>query len=404
MTLREDLGVGRAERARDAHVDRADLRDALVHDDHAGEERGVEQDHGLRDLADAEVDDHERDQRDRRQRAEEVDQRVDEACARRGTSRARSRPARRRACRARRRRRRAASTSRCRAAGGRAASSTNFASTACGVGTSAGLTSPLARTRVPERDDRSHGAAISRRATRRSQGVARLRLQSDERTIDHPFIAQPDAHRPPGKAPPARRLRDRARRGPRAALAGAGAGAHVVRRHARPPGGARPRRGRRRRVRLGRGLVQLPGRAAPSTARAWSRRCSRRSSSAARFASPRAAFDELTRDDRGAGDPVGRARADRAGDRRRRHRAAWTSRARRAGCRCGASARGARGDAATRRGLRERHQPRRAAATRSPRCARRATRAFKLKVGFGAARDVANLAARARRRRRRRAA
>ena len=50
----------------------------------------------------------------------------------------------------------------------------------------------------------------------------------------------------------------RPRRGARAALAGAGAGADVVRRHARPPGGARSRRGQRGRVRLGRGVVQLP--------------------------------------------------------------------------------------------------------------------------------------------------
>ena len=45
--LAEDLEVVGAERARDAHVDRADLRDAFVHHDHAGEERGVEQDHRL---------------------------------------------------------------------------------------------------------------------------------------------------------------------------------------------------------------------------------------------------------------------------------------------------------------------------------------------------------------------
>src|SRR5690348_11581452 len=76
--LAEDLRVGGAERARHAHVDRADLRDALVHDDHAREERCVEQDHDLRDLADAEVHDDERDQRDRRQRAEKVHQRIDE--------------------------------------------------------------------------------------------------------------------------------------------------------------------------------------------------------------------------------------------------------------------------------------------------------------------------------------
>ena len=82
ITLAEDLGVAGAERARDAHVDRADLGDAFVHHDHAGEERGVEQDHRLGRLADAEIDDDQRDQGDRRQGAEEVDQRIDEACAR----------------------------------------------------------------------------------------------------------------------------------------------------------------------------------------------------------------------------------------------------------------------------------------------------------------------------------
>ena len=76
--LAEYLAVGRPQRARDAHVDRADLRDALVHDDHAGEERGVEEDHGLGELIDTEVDDHQRDEGDRRQRAEEIYQRIDE--------------------------------------------------------------------------------------------------------------------------------------------------------------------------------------------------------------------------------------------------------------------------------------------------------------------------------------
>ena len=159
------------------------------HHDHAGEERRVEQDHRLRDLADAEVDDDQRDQRDRRQGAEEVDERVDEACARRGyqpiakpTGTATSTPsddadedALRRHPDVERR-------------AGRCASSTNLASTACGAGTSAGLTSPLARTAYQRRRSRARARRSGRRG---SQGVARLRLQSDKRTINHPFIAQP---------------------------------------------------------------------------------------------------------------------------------------------------------------------------------------------------------------------
>src|SRR5690349_20806582 len=64
--LAEDFRVARAERLRHPHVDRADLRNAFVHHDHAGEERRVEQHDDLRDLPDAEIDDHERNQRDRR--------------------------------------------------------------------------------------------------------------------------------------------------------------------------------------------------------------------------------------------------------------------------------------------------------------------------------------------------
>ena len=77
--LAEDLGIGGAKRPRHAHVDRTDLRNAFVHDDDTGEERRVEQDDDLRRFADAEIDDHQRDQRDRRQRPEEVEQGVDEA-------------------------------------------------------------------------------------------------------------------------------------------------------------------------------------------------------------------------------------------------------------------------------------------------------------------------------------
>ena len=78
----EDLELAGAERLRDADVERGDLRDALIHHDHAGEERGVEQDDELGDFVDAEIDDHQRDQRDRRQRAEEIDHRIGEGARR----------------------------------------------------------------------------------------------------------------------------------------------------------------------------------------------------------------------------------------------------------------------------------------------------------------------------------
>ena len=162
------------------------------------------------------------------------------------------------------------------------------------------------------------------------------------------------------------------------------------------PGGARSRRGRRRRARLGRGVVQLPGvrRRAP---RAPDRD---RARAARRRPHVRVAARGISRAlgaNRGAGDPVGRARADRAGDRRRRHRAARPRGA-------------ARRRAAVAPSSRRRRRASRAAATREvpvyasginperPGDVVAALReaghtAFKLKVGFGEARDLDNLAA-----------
>ncbi len=77
----ENLEFAGAEGLRDPDVERRDLGYALVHHDHAREERRVEQDDELGDLINAEIDDHQRDQRDRRQRPEEIDHRIGEyAC------------------------------------------------------------------------------------------------------------------------------------------------------------------------------------------------------------------------------------------------------------------------------------------------------------------------------------
>src|SRR6267378_8459222 len=62
-----------AERLCDADIERSDLRYALIHHDHAGEERGIKQDHELGDLVDAEIDDHERYQRNRGQGPKKID-------------------------------------------------------------------------------------------------------------------------------------------------------------------------------------------------------------------------------------------------------------------------------------------------------------------------------------------
>ena len=80
--LAEDLEFAGAERLRDADIERRDLRDALIHHDHAGEKRGVKQDHELCDFIDPEIDDHQRDQRDRRQRAKEIDHGIGEGARR----------------------------------------------------------------------------------------------------------------------------------------------------------------------------------------------------------------------------------------------------------------------------------------------------------------------------------
>src|SRR5690606_14248239 len=79
----EDLRIGRAKRPRNANEDRVDLRDALIHHDDASEERGIEKDNDLGGLADAEIDEHQRNERDRRQGTEEIDQRIDEGAYRR---------------------------------------------------------------------------------------------------------------------------------------------------------------------------------------------------------------------------------------------------------------------------------------------------------------------------------
>ncbi len=72
----EDLELAGAERLRDADIERRDLRYAFVHHDHACEKRGIKKDHELGDLVDPEIDDDERDQRNRRQCTKEIDHRV----------------------------------------------------------------------------------------------------------------------------------------------------------------------------------------------------------------------------------------------------------------------------------------------------------------------------------------
>ena len=98
--------------------------------------------------------------------------------------------------------------------------------------------------------------------------------------------------------------------GARAALAHRDAGAHVLRRHARSPDGGRAGRGRGRPHRLGRGLVQLPdGRRRASRAAGGVRA---RAAGASAAPSPRGGLRRAHREDGGARDPVGRARAARA--------------------------------------------------------------------------------------------
>src|SRR5438094_117674 len=74
--LPENLELAGAECLRDPDVERGDLRYPLIHHDHAGKERGVEQDNQFCDLVDPEIDNHQRDQRDRRQCTKEIDHRI----------------------------------------------------------------------------------------------------------------------------------------------------------------------------------------------------------------------------------------------------------------------------------------------------------------------------------------
>src|SRR4051812_1548260 len=74
--LPKDFELAGAQRLRDSDVQRSDLRYAFVHHNHAREERGVEQDNEFGHLIDAEIDDHQRNQRDRWQRAKEIDHRI----------------------------------------------------------------------------------------------------------------------------------------------------------------------------------------------------------------------------------------------------------------------------------------------------------------------------------------
>ena len=79
----ENFEVARAERLRHPHVDRRQQFDAFVDHDHAGEKRRIDQHRHARRFANAEVNDHQRDQRNRWQRPEKIDDRIDEAAHRR---------------------------------------------------------------------------------------------------------------------------------------------------------------------------------------------------------------------------------------------------------------------------------------------------------------------------------
>ena len=269
------------------------------------------------------------------------------------------------------------------------ASSTKLASTACGVGTSAGLTRPLARI--------AYQSASRREPRRRDQGDARqgiagLRLQSDERTIDHPFIARAHGQRQPGKPRPAaagdRRVTAHVLRWPVKVPVRTSFGVM----HDRPAVLVRiedaegafgwgeawcnfPACGAEHRARLVETLV------APLVV-------GRRFAVAARLLSRRDAKTAVLAIQSGEPGPIAQAIA--AVD-----IALHDLAARRAEWRCGATCATATRRAQRRRrasGLCQRHQSR--AAGRGGRGLRRAgTRAFKLKVGFGRERDVANLAA-----------
>ena len=228
------------------------------------------------------------------------------------------------------------------------------------------------------------------------QGVVRLRLQSDKRTIDHPFIAQPNAQRQPGKPPFAAARASPASR--RTCCAGR-CGCRCAPRSASCTTGPAV-------------LVRVEdGEGAFGWGEAWcnfpscgaehrARLIETRARAARRRPRVRLAARGLRRADgadRGARDPVGRAGADRAGDRRRRHRPARPR---------GAARRTAAVAPSARRPARRRTRRRRATVPvyasginpERPGDTVAALRdaghtAFKLKVGFGAARDVDNLAA-----------
>jgi hypothetical protein len=78
----EDLAIRGPEAARDADEQRVGLYDSLIHHDHAGEERGVKEHHHLCELPNSEIDDDERDEGDRRERTEEIDERIDDPARR----------------------------------------------------------------------------------------------------------------------------------------------------------------------------------------------------------------------------------------------------------------------------------------------------------------------------------
>ena len=185
-----------------------------------------------------------------------------------------------------------------------------------------------------------------------------------------------------------------------AARADRGAGRQCVRRDDQSPGGVRAPLGERRRVGLGRGVLATSRRWAPSIARASSTAifaplltgaAGRRRRGRARAARRAHAAD---------GDPVRRAGAVRADHRRRRPGDVGPGGA----ARRRAAVEAPRRTRSTRAASTRAASDPTASSTSRSRSAREGYRAFKLKVGFGAARDVANLArdARGARRRRRR--
>src|ERR1700722_5166916 len=74
--LAENSEFAGTERLRNPDVERRDLGHALIHHDYTREEGGVKQDDQLGDFIAPEINDHKRNQRDRRQRAKEIDHRI----------------------------------------------------------------------------------------------------------------------------------------------------------------------------------------------------------------------------------------------------------------------------------------------------------------------------------------